>query len=663
MVIRKNRIWKKLVGGLLFFSFFCSLFCAGAQGGGAEKKNVLLAAEAGAEKETFFELTQEEENYLAGLRGQVLFAGISGAGVWELQNGMDCGPAAPLLDVLRYEFGLEIRLVQGSWEENRAAMQDGGLDFLVGVPVLCQETSEEKAEGELPVLPETGLHRSAWLYESPYVIVEGVNRVSNREEVPFGQESGNAGTDDVSEKDMSDQADRAASRTSASDGTASEPNALNRGEGTASGTDASGERPQKVLAHVAGDPVCEEFLPYLLGAPSFYIEGANTEDDVELLACADEDAVFAAVKSAQADFGILPEEALFARYPLMDFSVTARLEAYGSRAALGIADERLVPLIALLNRYLEATEEGDALREAMRVQQQGLREEKIRKEESEILQDLQARGQSLAYGQAGLDAVPFFWHAQKSAQGELPDFLAFVSECTGLAFSESGLVGEEALQALEDGEILFAAGMPFAGDGQPYCFADVYAKDWLVPVIPAADAGQFSGKESTWAQAVAHRYWGVAQEFMPLLAGTAFDGHVVGFADEKTLYEAMRAGEVGGMLITRGSFDALLLSGEDTYAVAEGIAFAVKSGLAFLDTDSAAAGLFGRLWQFYRLLDRQQEGVAGQYRAAYMQAEKAQENLTRLVQVFGAVAAVLAAAFLLALRRRKKGVPKKTIKK
>ncbi len=592
--MRKDRIRRKTACGLLFFTlflFFLGEGIPGTKSGGS----VILAQGKEAQKETFFVLTQEEEDYLAGLRAEPLFVGISGFGAWEFQDGMDCGPVAPLVDVLHHEFGLELRLVQGSWEENRAAMQDGALDILVGVPAAYGEKAED---GESPVLPESGLYCSAWLYENPYVIVEYTKKASAEED------------------------------------TASQSGA--------------------VLAYIAGDPACEELIAYLLETPGMYLEGANAADDVELFSCADEQEVFAALQGGQAAAGLLPEEALFLSYPALDFVVTARPGMGSGRAAAGAENPKLLPLLAILNRYLETTEEGEALRAAMRVQQQGIRAGKIREQEQATLQNLQARAEDLQYAQAGLDAVPFFWHEGDRAYGELADFLTFVAGCTGLVLKECPLSGEEALQALEDGDILFAAGMPFAGSGQAYCYVGMYT-DSLIPVIPQEDAGQFR------QEMIAERYWGVVQEWMPLLSGTVFDGHVVGFSDEKALYEAMGAKEIGGMLMMEGSLDALVLSGEEAYAVLDGIAFSVRNGLAFSDAHSDAAEFFGRMWQFYSLFHREVPDAAGQYRAAYAQVKGEHRKLTRLVWILGSASLVFAAAFLMAVRGRKKQ-PKKTKK-
>lgn len=586
--MQRNRIQRKTACGLLFFTLFTFLFGGGTPKAARARGMAFLAAEEKVQKETFFGLTQQEEDYLAGLRGQPLFVGISGFGVWELRDGLDCGPVAPLADVLRHEFGLELRLVQGSWEENRAAMQDGALDILLGVPAASLGEGEDDG---LPVLPESGLYCSAWLYENPYVIVEYTGESAEEEDT--GTEQGS------------------------------------------------------VLAYSAGDPVCEEMIPHILETPGQYLEGADAADDVKLLPCADEQEVFAALQSGQAAAGILPEEALFLHYPALDFVVAARPEIYGNQAAAGVADKKLIPLLTILNRYLETTEEGDVLREAMRVQQQGIRAGEIWEKEREILQNLQALGGDLQYAQAGLDAMPFFWHEGERACGVLADFLNFVEGCTGLALKESPLFGEEALQALEDGEILFAVGMPFAKSGQAYCFAGTYTER-LVPVIPQKDAGQFR------QEMIAGCYWGVVQELMPILSGSAFDGHVVGFSDERTLYGAMREGEIGGMLMTEGSFDALLLSGETAYTVLDGIAFSVRNGLAFLDVQQDAADFFGRLWQFYSLFRREVPDAAGQYRAAYAQVWEKHKELTRLVWILGAAALVFALAFLMAVRGRKK---------
>lgn len=619
-MLQKNRIWRQVAGGLLLCALFCTYFCRAGQDG---KIWGSVSGAADKEKELFFTLTEEEEDYLAGLRAQTIFAGVAGLGVWEMQDGVPCGVVAPLADVLHHEFGLELRVVQGTWAENRAAMQDGGLDLLVGVPAAAQGAKE----GELP---ESGWYQSAWLYENPYVLVEyiGENTLGEGEN---HKESGDlAGEENPAMKEA-----------------------------------YAGKVSTKVcVAYIEKDPVSEAAVGRIKKTPGLYFEKINTADALEFSPCTDEAAVLAALSAGHADAGIVPEDALFFCYPAQDFFVLACLDAYGSRVAVGVADEKLMPLLEILTRYLEETKEGEELRGAMGAQQQGRREEWVRKKEGGILKKLRARRADLQYAKAGLDSVPYFWHDTAGTHGELADFLAFVTAYTGLSFCEGQISGEEALQALEDGEILFVAGMPFLGDGQAYCFAGEESQDALVMVVRAGEARLFSEKDPDCGikqEAIAQRYWGVVQEFVPLLLGTVFDGHVVGFPDEKKLLDAMQAGEISGMLLGRGSFDALLLGGEDAYAVVEGTAFPVRSGLAFSGGDKKAAGLFGRLWQFYRALGhgsaasgagQAQDGAAAQYRTAYAKLRGGNEELTRMVWISGAVAAIFAVAFLWSRRRR-----------
>ena len=100
--------------------------------------------------------------------------------------------------------------------------------------------------------------------------------------------------------------------------------------------------------------------------------------------------------------------------------------------------------------------------------------------------------------------------------------------------------------------------MPAAGGEQTYCYAAIL-QDWLIPVVAAKDGAAFGGGEAEVQKALAQRYWGVVQDFLPLLSGTAFDGRTVGFSDGQALYEAFEKGEVGGMLTGQENYDALLL--------------------------------------------------------------------------------------------------------
>lgn len=584
----KRRRWIKVLPIVVSAVFVGSLLPAGLWDGA--EYGALLASEK-PEKEIFFSLTPKEEDYLAGLRGQTLFVGVSGTGTWEIRGQVECGPAAPLLDVWRHEFGLELKIVKGSWEENRAAMEDGGLDVLLGVPAACHKDRGETEDGS--ALPEDGLYRSAWLYENPYVLVEYTGTWENGED-------------------------------------------RDEGGGTGGG-----------IAYVAGDLTAEGLLSRIAASPCLYFGGADS-GRTEQIPCHNEDAVLAALRTGQADAALLPEDILFFQYPAAKLRVAARFSQYGDRVAAGTANPELAPLLAIFDRYLETTQEGDALRAAMCQQRESLRAGAVRAQEDDILKALKSRGEDLPYAQAVLDRVPYLWHDAAGAHGELPDFLAFVQSCTGLVFSESSLSGEDALQALEDGEILFAAGVPFAG--QTYCFAGGCQSDLLVPAVPALEEGQLGG--AAGQAEIARRYWGVVQELMPLLSGTVFDGHVVGFLDEETLLHAMEQGEIGGMLLAQGSLDAMALSGEGKYAALEGISFPVWAGLAFLGEDAEAAGLFERLWELYRSLGLRQGDALAQYRTAYAGVQAKGGELSRKVWIYRGTVPVLAAALLLALRRK-----------
>ena len=594
----RKRQWGKRLLFAAVSAFLAGSRLTGNLGEGTEC-GVMLAAES-PEKDVFFALAQDEESCLASLRGQTLFVGVSDAGTWEIHGQVECGPAAPLLDVLRHEFGLELKIVEGSWEENRKAMEDGGLDFLLGVPAACPGSQGDAGDGS--VMSEDGLYLSAWLYENPYVLVEYAQAREDREKESAGAR------------------------------------------------EEEGRKDGRGIAYVAGDLKAEMLLSRITFSPGLYFGGAGF-DDMGWIPCQNGEAVLAALRTGQADAALLPEDILFFQYPAADLRVSSDFSQYGSKVAAGTANPKLAPVLRILDRYLETTQEGDALRAAMCQQRESMRAGAVREQENDILENLLSRGENLPYAQAGLDRVPYLWHDAAGTHGELPGFLAFVQSYTGLVFFGSPFSGEDALQALEDGEILFAAGVPLVGGSQAYCFAGTCRTDRLVPAVPAFEAGQFSGEAGQGK--VVQRYWGVVQELLPLLAGTVFDGHVVGFPDEETLLGAMGAGEIGGMLFLQGSLDAMALSGERKYAALEGIAFPVQTGLAFSVKDAEAAGLFGRLWQFYQSLGINEGDALAQFRAAYAAAQAKSGESIRTVWIYRGAVLLLAAALILALRRRR----------
>ncbi|MDE7325540.1 MAG: hypothetical protein K2N63_04530, partial [Lachnospiraceae bacterium] len=385
---------------------------------------------------------------------------------------------------------------------------------------------------------------------------------------------------------------------------------------------------------------------------------ADNMQNLSLLTCADEDAVFDALENGVAAFGLLPEDALFSRYPATDYNIVYKISQYSGQMGVCTMKQEYAPLVLILDRYLTQTQEGDMLREAIRARQQSIRQEKIFAGEKKVLTRLAAKGGDFRYAQAGLDEVPFFWHNGDGAHGELVDFLAFVEDVTGFSFQESSYVGAQAVQALDDGEILFVSGMPFIGGGQAYCFAAT-GMDWLVPVVPAADKEVFCVGEEEVRTALTQRYWGVVQDFLPLLSGTEFDGHTVGFSDGKALYEAMQRGEISGMLIGQESYDALLLSGEIGYVMLTDpvlleIRFPFACGLAFVKENREEAECFGRLWEFYRLLHTEDESAPGWYRAEFEKVKREVSGLTRAVWGLGAAVVLFSAAFVLSRRSAKR---------
>ena len=563
-------------------------------------------AQENGERAMFFELTKEEENYLSTLSGRTLFLGACEDGIW-VGDAVEYGAAAPLLDVLLHEFGLEVEIVLGTWEENSAALKEGELDFLIGVPAVWREEESESSAQTTALKEEDtaqddskgNLYVSEWLRESPYVLVEYVG------EPP-----------------------------------------LTEGEGKT-----------EKAACVFGNPVAEELFSLFSGVIGSFIKADGKDvsrpGEVSVLSCAGEDAVFDALKDGSAAVAVLPEDALFSRYPATEFNVIYRFSQISGREAIGTMDSELAPLLKILDRYLSESQEGDLLREAIFNRQQNIRQEKIFAREKKVLKELKAGGGVFGYAQVGLDAMPSFWCDKDGEHGKIADFLLFVMEVTGLSFERDGFLGAKAVQALDDGDILFAVGMPTAGGEQTYCYAAIL-QDWLIPVVAAKDGAAFGGGEAEVQKALAQRYWGVVQDFLPLLSGTAFDGRTVGFSDGQALYEAFEKGEGGGMLTGQENYDALLLSGgdflgvslKDSYVTVPNIRLPIASGLAFAEENQREADFFSRLWQFYRNLHTEEE-IAGQFRLKYEKAEREIFYLVRALCVCGAVLVLFLAVLII----------------
>ncbi len=575
-------------------------------------------AQENGERAMFFELTKEEENYLSSLSGRTLFLGACEDGIW-VGDAVEYGAAAPLLDVLLHEFGLEVEIVLGTWEENSAALKEGELDFLIGVPAVWREEESESSAQTTALKEEDtaqddskgNLYVSEWLRESPYVLVEYVGDPS-----------------------------------------------LTEGEGKT-----------EKAAYVFGNPVAEELFSSFSGVIDSLLkaDGKNVHSsgEVSVLSCEGEDAVFDALEDGSAAVAVLPEDALFSRYPATEFNVIYSFSQNSVREAIGTMDSELAPLLKILDRYLSKSQEGDLLREAISNRQQNIRQEKIFAREKKVLKELKAGGGVFRYAQVGLDAMPSFWCDKDGEHGKIADFLSFVMEVTGLSFERDGFLGAKAVQALEDGDILFAVSMPAAGGEQTYCYAAIL-QDWLIPVVAAKDGAVFGGGEEEVQKALAQRYWGVVQDFLPLLSGTAFDGRTVGFPDGQALYEAYGKGEVGGMLTGQENYDALLLSGgdffgislKDSYVMVPKIRLPIAGGIAFAEENQREADFFSRLWQFYCHLHTEEE-IAGQFRVKYEKAEREIFYLVRALCVCGAALVLFLAVLIIRGARTRKSASRK----
>ena len=89
-----------------------------------------------------------------------------------------------------------------------------------------------------------------------------------------------------------------------------------------------GEGKTEKAACVFGNPVAEELFSLFSGVIGSFIKADGKDvsrpGEVSVLSCAGEDAVFDALKDGSAAVAVLPEDALFSRYPATEFNVIYR---------------------------------------------------------------------------------------------------------------------------------------------------------------------------------------------------------------------------------------------------------------------------------------------------------------------------------------------------
>lgn len=110
-----------------------------------------------------FYLSKTDDDYLDKLREIEIMVGVCDESAWCMDGEVECGTAVPYFDILTYEFGLNIAVKTGSWEENRALLKEGKLDLLFGVPAA-------EADGQL-WLSDMAVYCSNPFYEEKFSLV------------------------------------------------------------------------------------------------------------------------------------------------------------------------------------------------------------------------------------------------------------------------------------------------------------------------------------------------------------------------------------------------------------------------------------------------------------------------------------------------------------
>ncbi len=143
-------VWLVLLGMLLA--------CAGVRPQGVH---------AAGELEAAFEPDADAKQYLEGLRGKTLTIGVTDESEY-VENGRDAyGSAVPVVELLQYEFGLQVQVVRGSIREMRAALAEGDIDLLYGVPA---QPLEEK-EMSMLWLSDMPVYCTGWIQEEKLWLV------------------------------------------------------------------------------------------------------------------------------------------------------------------------------------------------------------------------------------------------------------------------------------------------------------------------------------------------------------------------------------------------------------------------------------------------------------------------------------------------------------
>lgn len=163
------------------------------------------------------------------------------------------------------------------------------------------------------------------------------------------------------------------------------------------------------------------------------------------------------------------------------------------------------------------------------------------------------------------EEYPLFYHRNGEPEGIFADILAQIEERSGCRTERVMLNGDEpvgtadAIDMLACGQLDLAFGLPSEityNMSDAVCASEtVYDNALTALILP--DSPQIT------AENIGNCYWGADSAVMPMLDGTAVDGHTLDFSVRNELIEALEAQDIYGAIVRRSAIDYDIFAGHE----------------------------------------------------------------------------------------------------
>ncbi len=357
-----------------------------------------------------------------------------------------------------------------------------------------------------------------------------------------------------------------------------------------------------------------------------------------------DDDMIEAIKRNEIDAAIITgdsEDVIFNYNGLRLISIMPELRY---QYTIGTCKEKYSQLIDIFNRFLLRTEEGDAFYEEMLAQRLWYDIEYFTAKEKYSIERIKE-----AYGQINcyipcLEDIPLAYYKDEDLIGIYPDMLNFFEEITGIEFViKTDYNSTEALSALSNNKLQIYAGLVKNVENKSeYVFSDDIYENNLVLAIKAGD-------EEVDEEDIGKYYWGTTETILPLLSTSVFNNHIIGYNTTNELYEALKNGEIKGMLVKQSMLDYSNLLSDEKYQVITDIKISAQEHLAYCRENSKLNELLDKLVFTYQVTHVGYENQFGNALVDYQQG-MIENYLSRVnIQKYLVIASGIAIVLLLAI--------------